>query len=57
MAKKKMIGIGKSKHWGEGRRIKNATKRLKKSIMHMKPENQAKILDNTKILRKREGKK
>ena len=55
MAKKKMVGIGKTKHWSEGRRIKNAIKKLKKSIAHMKPENQAKILENVDIKRKREG--
>lgn len=49
------VGIGKTKHWVEGRRIKNATRKLKKSIMHMKPENQEKILDKVDIKRIREG--
>ena len=57
MAKKKTVGIGKTKHWSEGRRVKNATRRLKKRIMHMKPENQQKILDATEIGRTREGRK
>ena len=53
----KPTGIDKSKHWGEGRRIKNKTRQLKKRIAHMKPENQAKVIENTSIQRKREGKK
>ena len=55
MAKKKTIGIGKSKHWNEGRRIKNATKRLKNRIRHQSDENKAKALDKTQIARTREG--
>lgn len=57
MAKKKTVGIGKTKHWSEGRRIKNATRKLKKRIAHMKPENQEKILAKTEIGRDREGRK
>ena len=55
MAKKTTVGIGKTKHWQEGRRVKNATKRMKNRIRHQKPENQAKILNTTEIGRKREG--
>ena len=55
--KMKATGIGKSKHWAEGRRQKNATKKLKNRIRHQTPENQAKALENTKIGRKRERSK
>ena len=48
-------GVGKSKHWSEGRRIKNATKRLKNRIRSQSPENQTKALDTIDIKRKREG--
>jgi hypothetical protein len=51
----KATGIGKTKHWNEGRRIKNATRRLKKRIKSQTPENQEKALDNIKIQRDREG--
>ena len=55
MAKKKTIGIGKSKHWNEGRRIKNATKRLKNRIRHQEPVAKEKALATIEIARKREG--
>ena len=55
MAKKKIVGIGKTKHWSEGRRIKNAVAKLKKRVAHMKPENASRIIEATDIKRKREG--
>ena len=55
MAKKKMVGIGKTKHWNEGRRVKNATKRLKNRIRYQSDENKAKNTELTVIGRKREG--
>ena len=53
----KATGIGKTRHWSEGRRIKNATRRLKKRIKNQTPENQEKALETTKIQRNREGRK
>ena len=55
MAKKKTIGIGKSKHWNEGRRVKNATKRLKNRIRYQSDENKAKAIDTISISRTRDG--
>ena len=55
MAKKKTIGIGKSKHWNEGRRVKNATKRLKNRIRHQSEAARERALDTISISRKREG--
>ena len=57
MAKKKTVGIGKTKHWSEGRRIKNKTRKLKSRIKTLKPETQAKLLDTVNIARNREGRK
>ena len=50
-----MVGIGKTKHWTEGRRIKNATKRLKNRIRHQSDENKAKNTEKTVLGRTREG--
>ena len=55
MSKKKTIGIGKTRHWVEGRRVKNATRKLKNRIRHQSLEAQEKALDTIDIKRKREG--
>jgi hypothetical protein len=55
VSKKKIVGIGKTKHWLEGRRVKNVKRKLKKRISTQKPENQEKILNTTEIGRIREG--
>lgn len=55
MAKKKTVGIGKTRHWTEGRRVKNARKKLKNRVRNQSPENQAKAIDIIEIGRQREG--